>query len=150
MKPQDFINTIASAAQQSQKLNNIPASFTIAEAALESGWGGSVQGMNLFGIKADKSWHGATVDIATHEVIKGKRVAITAKFRKYDSWLDSINDHAKFLLNNKRYKGAFAFKDGINFAKAVAAAGYATDPSYAIKLGQIINGHNLQQYEKVA
>jgi flagellar protein FlgJ len=147
MTPQSFIDTIAPAAKKSAETTNIPASFTIAQAALESGWGNTVQGMNLFGIKADKSWHGETVDIKTHEVVKGVRVAIVAKFRKYDSWLDSINDHARFLLTNPRYHKAFNLTDGIGFTRAVADAGYATDPAYPNKIISIITQHKLLQYD---
>ena len=60
MKPGDFIKAIGPAAQASSQTTHIPASFTIAEGALESGWGASqlaLQGFNLFGVKADSSWH---------------------------------------------------------------------------------------------
>lgn len=143
MTPDEFIATIAAAAQKSAITSKIPASFTVAQAALESGWGGSVKGMNLFGIKADANWHGETIDIATHEVIKGVRVAITAKFRKYNSWLDSITDHAKFLTCNPRYKSAFACIECADFTRAIAAAGYATDPNYASIINGIVVRHNL-------
>lgn len=147
MKPQEFINAIASSAVESFAHTRIPASFTIAQAALESGWGNAVKGMNLFGIKADKSWHGETVDINTHEVVKGKRVAVVAKFRKYNSWLDSINDHARFLTNNQRYRMAFLVSDGISFTKIIAEAGYATDPDYSKKIISIIMAHALLKYD---
>ena len=147
MKPQDFINAIAPSAVKSFAETRIPASFTLAQAALESGWGNSVKGFNLFGIKADKSWHGETIDIPTHEVVKGKRVAITAKFRKYGSWFDSINDHARFLTSNPRYHNAFLVSDGISFTKMIADAGYATDPAYAEKIISIIQSHQLLKYD---
>ena len=61
MKPQDFISLIGVAAKASAKLSSVPASFTVAQAALESAWGESLlarQGQNLFGVKADPSWKG--------------------------------------------------------------------------------------------
>ena len=123
--------------------SRIPASFTIAEAALESGWGAHCPGFNLFGIKADPSWHGPIVTESTDEDGNGKTVTITANFRAYPSWLASLQDHAQFLLTNSRYQPAFAYSTGALFAKAVAAAGYATDPQYAQKIISIINSHNL-------
>lgn len=146
MTPQDFIAAIAPAARQSMAQTNIPASFVVADAALESGWGASQltqQAMNLFGVKADPSWSGPTYAIPTREYLSGAWTMVNALFRKYSDWLGSISDHAAFLMNNPRYAPAFACTDGISFAQAVAAAGYATDPQYAQKLAAIINAHGL-------
>lgn len=146
MNPPDFIRMLAPAAQESQAKTKIPASFTVAEAALESGWGESLlarTGFNLFGVKADKSWHGETLTMRTREVIRGKAVIVDALWRKYPDWLACLEDHAAFLMNNRRYRKAFSFTHGEDFAYAVAAAGYATDPQYATKLISIIRRHNL-------
>lgn len=143
MTPQDFIKAIGPAARSSAAKTKIPASFTVAQAALESSWGARCPGFNLFGIKADPSWKGTTTSQVTHEVVSGKTIAITAKFRAYADWLGSITDHAKFLLTNPRYKPAFQHADGPGFATAVAAAGYATDPDYAAKIISIIKTYGL-------
>ena len=147
MTPQDFINAIAPAAVTSAKATGIPASFTIAEAAVESGWGSHAPGMNLFGIKADKSWTGATTTQQTRECFSGKWVMVEAKFRAYPNWFGSIQDHAKFLQTNPRYHGAFACKDGPGFCREVAKAGYATDPNYAKTINSIIVSHGLTRYD---
>jgi flagellar protein FlgJ len=146
--PAGFIAAVAPAAQVSAASTRIPASFTVAEGALESGWGAHAPGMNLFGIKADPSWHGAITTERTREVINGQSVVVTANFRAYSDWLGSIQDHAAFLMNNPRYKPAFACVDGASFARAVAAAGYATDPDYAAKIISIINAHGLVSLDK--
>ncbi|WP_304991917.1 glycoside hydrolase family 73 protein [Burkholderia plantarii] len=143
MKPDDFIAAIAPAAQASAKVTRIPASFTVAQAALESSWGALAPGHNLFGIKADASWHGPVVMENTHEHLQGRDVAIIDAFRAYPDWLGSIADHAQFLTSNPRYRSAFAYTSGATFAKAIAEAGYATDPNYAAKLISIIKSHNL-------
>ena len=143
MTPDDFINAIAPAAQALAKTTRIPASFTVAQAALESGWGARAPGHNLFGIKADPSWHGPIVVEATHEHVNGRDVATHYSFRAYDDWLGSLEDHAQFLLTNPLYSLAFAYTSGATFARAIAAAGYATDPNYAAKLIAIIKTHNL-------
>lgn len=146
MNPQAFIASISPAAQQSMTQTNIPASFVVADAALESGWGASQltqQAMNLFGVKADPRWTGPTYAIPTREYLNGQWTMVQALFRKYTDWLGSISDHAAFLMDNPRYAPAFACTDGISFATAVAAAGYATDPQYAQKLAAIINAHGL-------
>lgn len=143
MTPDEFIKAISPAAQASAEKTKIPASFTVAEGALESGWGNHAPGMNLFGVKADPAWHGPVTVQRTREVIHGQSVMIEAKFRSYSDWQGCIDDHAAFLLNNPRYKSAFLHNDGPSFARAVAAAGYATDPEYADKICSIIRKHNL-------
>jgi flagellar rod assembly protein/muramidase FlgJ len=146
MTPQAFIAAISPAAQTSAAITNVPAGFVVADAALESGWGSSgltQNAMNLFGVKADSSWAGPTYAIPTREFLNGQWVMVQALFRKYSDWLGSIQDHAAFLINNPRYAPAFQTSDSASFAKAVAAAGYATDPQYAQKIIEIINAHNL-------
>jgi flagellum-specific peptidoglycan hydrolase FlgJ len=146
MRPQDFIDAIAPAAKQSALTTKIPASFSVAEAALESGWGASMlaqQAHNLFGVKADSAWRGPTWTMQTREHLKGQWVMVPAVWRKYSDWLGSITDHAQFLLTNPRYKPAFAHADGEGFAAAVQACGYATDPDYASKIIAIIRAHKL-------
>ncbi len=147
MSPQEFIDKTSLAAQQIEKSTGIFPSFTIAQSALESGWGERAAGNNLFGIKADASWHGPVVAVSTHEFVNGQRVAVTANFRAYPSWGASMADHAKFLCENERYKPAFSCKTCVDFAKAIQAAGYATDPNYASIIDSIVQTHNLEQFD---
>ncbi len=141
--PAGFVAAIAPAAQACAKRTGVPASVTVAQAALESSWGKHAPGMNLFGIKADSSWRGPVTSQVTHEVVNGETITITARFRAYSDWQGSIDDHAAFLTGNPRYRPAFAFKDGPNFARAIAKAGYATDPLYADKLIAIMSTRGL-------
>jgi len=146
MTPQEFINAITPAALTSAKATKVPASFAVAEAALESGWGSSKlaqEGFNLFGVKADPSWTGEVLLMNTREFLNGHWIMLTASWRKYDDWLGAITDHAAFLLNNPRYASAFATTNAIDFVNSVAAAGYATDPSYAEKIISIMQEHQL-------
>ncbi|RKP50499.1 glycoside hydrolase family 73 protein [Trinickia fusca] len=146
MSPQDFIASLAPAARASAENTRIPASFVVAEGALESGWGTSrlaVEGFNLFGVKADASWHGPVLAMPTREYLGGQWVMVPANWRKYGDWLGSITDHASFLLENPRYQPAFACTSGAAFAEAIAKAGYATDPQYAAKIASIIGTHGL-------
>ena len=74
MKPQEFIALIRPAAQASAKKTGVPASFTVAQAALESGWGTSSlarDGKSLFGVKADPAWHGDVMYINTRVFLNG-------------------------------------------------------------------------------
>ena len=88
--------------------------------------------------------------LPTREFIDGKWITINASWRKYTSWLESINDHAKFFAVNPRYRLAMTGKrTGEDFAKQIALAGYATDPRYADKVCQIIRQRKLTQYDQV-
>jgi flagellum-specific peptidoglycan hydrolase FlgJ len=152
MKPADFIAAIAPAAQQLMKTAGIPASVTIAQAALESGWGASglaIQACNLFGVKSSPGWNGPTLDMNTHEVIGGKEITVLAHWRKYPDLATCIADRGAFFHKNPRYAKALACKDCISFAEAIQAAHYSTDPEYAAKLIDLIKQHNLSQFDKV-
>jgi flagellum-specific peptidoglycan hydrolase FlgJ len=147
MTPTDFISAISPAARTSMQSTKIPASFTVADAAIESGWGAHAPGFNLFGVKADPSWSGPVTVQRTREFLNGAWTFVDAKFRAYADWLGSIEDHAQFLLTNLRYKPAFAYSTGTMFAQAVAGAGYATDPAYAQKIISVIKAHSLIQLD---
>jgi flagellum-specific peptidoglycan hydrolase FlgJ len=151
MKPSEFIDELLPSAMASQLQTGIPASFVIAEGALESAWGKSrlaTEGMNLFGVKANHAWRGKTITMNTREHINGEWKIVPAVWRKYENWLGCLKDHAEFFLVNPRYKPALdVAHDAIAFTKAVAAAGYATDPEYANKTITIINAHNLQELD---
>lgn len=150
MKPADFIAMLAPAARASTKITSIPASFTLAQAALESGWGTSktaVNARNLFNIKADKSWTGPWWEMASTEHVGGKDVLEPARWRMYPDWQACLDDRAKFFKANPRYTACFKAVGGEAWARAVAAAGYATDPDYAAKVIATMRSHNLLQYD---
>ena len=142
MTPSDFIEKIRPGADLCEATKGIPSGFTVAQAALESGWGKSflaVKSNNLFGIKADKSWTGPTHEMMTTEYIKGQAVRVSAKWRSYDSWAACLLDHADFFHVNPRYSEALKYPhDPFRFAEEISRAGYATDPRYADKIIGVI------------
>ena len=146
-----FLKELIPQAQKAQKQTGIAASAMMAQAILESDWGRSglaQRAHNLFGIKADSSWRGPTVDYHTYEYEAGVKVRVMAKWRSYSDWESSIEDHAKFLEDNPRYAPALAVKDQPEaFCHQLQACGYATDPNYAALLISIIHGRNLTQYD---
>ena len=109
-------------------------------------------GNNLFGIKADSSWNGDSVNMTTSENYDDK---IVAAFRSYSSIDESIKDHGKFLKENPRYEksGLFSAKHYTSQAQALEDAGYSTvknengEPIYADKLISLIEKYNLMQYD---
>ena len=150
MDARAFIALIGPAAQASAKVTGVPASFTVAQAALESGWVESLlarQGKNPFGVKADPSWRGEVLTFTTREFLRGAWVTVPAYWRKYADWQACIDDHAAFLRQNRRYARCFACTAGAAFARAVALAGYATDPEYGDKIVSIIDQHRLDRLD---
>lgn len=140
MAPKDFYNTYFPYALRSELITGVPALFTLAQAALESGWAANVKGNNFFGIKDTDGINGNEIEFLTTEFNKGKWIKIKQWFRLYKTPAESFTDHGNFLRKNPRYANAFQHKDNsVEFAKAVAAAGYATDPKYADKVITIIN-----------
>lgn len=150
MRPSDFILKLLPAAQACERASGIPTSFTLAQAALESAWGTSTlfnRGMNIFGVKADKSWHGPTQVILTKEFRAGKMVKEPALWRVYSSYEECLLNRVTFFRTNPRYDKCWDETTGEGWAKAVAKAGYATDPDYAKKLIAIMRGRNMSQYD---
>ena len=145
---QAFIDRVGKMAQAES--GGILPSLTIAQAILESGWGRSelAQKANaLFGIKASTGWAGPRVDKKTFEYIDEKRVEVSAAFRAYDSWEESVADHNAHLRGSQRYKAVLGETDYKTACRAVHAAGYATDPEYANNLIRLIERYNLTQWD---
>ena len=130
----------------------VPASVTIAQAILESGWGGSelaTRANNYFGIKcaAVASPHQiGCIDKATWEHLNGNDVTMTASFSRYASMRDSFLDHGLFLTK-PRYAAAFKAATPDEFARRIWQAGYATDPQYPAKLVRLMDQYELRQYD---
>lgn len=146
-----FIEKVGPLAQNDAKTSKVLASLTIAQAILESNNGNStltVQGNALFGIKATTSWRGKVWTGKTIEYYDGNRTSITAGFRAYDSWKESITDHSALLTGLNRYKAVIGEKDYIKACKAIHSAGYATDPQYSTKLIKLIEDNNLTRFDK--
>ncbi len=143
-----FIARVASAAQRFRTTVGLPPSLVTAMAINETGWGSSelsARANNYFGIKAEVG-DGTTGHIVydTHEVIDGHVVLIRAPFRAYASLDESVQDLGAFLHANSRYDGLWAHaEDPRATARALARAGYATDPDWAPKLIALIDSFGL-------
>lgn len=141
---QKFIQDVAKFAQKYMRTTQVPASLTIAQAILESNWGRSgltKQNNNLFGIK------GQGGNFKTKEFINGKWVTVTAGFRKYQTFEGSVKDHNEMLQRMPRYRAVLGERDYKKACEAVWNAGYATDPTYPVKLIGLIERYQLNQYD---
>ena len=151
LPPAKFIALFGPVARESMKQTGVPASVTLAQAILETGWGGSSIGdaKNLFGIKG--TGPAGTTVVHTQECYDGSTyVTIKDGFRKYHTWQQSIDDHAA-LLQTSRYAGALnAYKQNHNadqYAVGIHKAGYATSPTYAQSLQQLMKQYNLYEWD---
>lgn len=149
-KQTEFIEKISTDAQRCQLKMGVKASLTIAQAILESGWGGSElaqKANNYFGIKG--AYNGNSYTIVTKEWSKERGYYdVEAAFRKYTSIRESIYDHAQ-LLQKPRYAKVLDAKDYKEACIEVHKAGYATAPDYAEKLINIIERYGLQKYDTI-
>lgn len=145
--PQEFLRLHRQSAANAAAESGIPATFMVAQAAHESGWGrheiknadGSAS-HNLFGIKAGSGWDGKVARVTTTEVIDGVPRKVVANFRSYPSYEASFRDYARLMKDNPRYAPVVAAgNDARGFAQGLQNAGYATDPDYADKLTRTIN-----------
>ena len=141
---EQYIDEFRYAAMQEMRMYKIPASITLGQGLLESSCGNSrlaAECNNHFGIKCRKEWQGATCiedDDAANEC-----------FRAYRNAMESYRDHSLFLTGSPRYQNLFTL-DILNYkgwAHGLKAAGYATNPQYAVILNGIISKYRLGKYD---
>jgi flagellum-specific peptidoglycan hydrolase FlgJ len=147
-----FLKICIPAALESQRATGVPASITIAQAVLESGWGqtGLAKGANnYFGIKA--AAHVAPdsyITMPTYEVIEGHSVEELAKFARYATVEDGFKAHALLLSQAPRYAPAMGVtQHPAAFAYALQKCGYSTNPQYAVLLMSLVKEFDLTQYD---
>ncbi|MCK9498880.1 MAG: LysM peptidoglycan-binding domain-containing protein [Bacteroidales bacterium] len=141
--PEQYINIYSDLAIKEMKRVGVPASITLSQGMLESGNGNSylaTKGNNHFGIKCHK-WTG--------EKIYADDDAKNECFRKYKNVEQSFIDHSDFLKENSRYHFLFDLDitDYKAWAKGLKQAGYATNPNYANSLINIIERHELFNFD---
>jgi len=139
----DYFDKWAEVAVQQMIQYRIPASITLAQGVLESGAGRSElarKANNHFGIKCN-GWTGRK---SYHDDDERNEC-----FRAYDNAYQSYVDHSVFLTSSQRYRRLFDLKrtDYKGWAKGLKACGYATSPTYATRLIEIIEKYQLHKYD---
>lgn len=140
-----YIKKYAPAATKNMRFFKIPASITLAQGILESGYGEGTLAKNAnnhFGIKCHKDWKGKSIKHDDDEK--------NECFRSYKNPLRSYRDHSLFLVDRDRYSSLFELnrKDYRGWALGLKAAGYATDPKYADKLISLIERFKLTRFDE--
>ncbi|MGX7237981.1 glycoside hydrolase family 73 protein [Enterococcus phoeniculicola] len=150
---EEFIKRLAPHAQELQEGYGILPSIVLGQAILESNWGQSSLASkynNLFGMKSfgDEK----KVNLETKEFINEEWIVIQGDFKVYNSWEDSMDDHTMLFVNGVtwnpgQYEKVLMAKNYKQAAKALQDGGYATDPTYAQKIIEVIETYNLDKYD---
>ncbi|MFB9447108.1 sporangiospore maturation cell wall hydrolase GsmA [Dactylosporangium vinaceum] len=154
MTTAEFIAAAVPGAQRSRREHGVPASVTLAQAILESGWGKSALSTfdrNFFGMKCNGQGlyaNGCRTHDTSECTAAGQCFPTQASFRTYATAADSFRDHGATLASLARYSIAFQYTNDPNrFAAEIHRAGYATDPQYTVKLTNVMAKYNLYQYD---
>ena len=141
---------IIAAACEAQRKWKIPASISLAQWALESGWGRHMPpgSNNPFGMKARAG--DPFVTVRTREQDRdGHDYFIEAAFRNCGSIAEAFDAHGA-LLNKPAYARArAALPDPDRFADALTGV-YASDKRYGKALRAVMHGSNFYQYDGAA
>jgi flagellar protein FlgJ len=141
---QSFAQRLGPLLEEAGRQLGVSPKLLLAHAALETGWGRSVVGNNLFGIKAGASWAGSAVKTMTHEVEAGQTVSREASFRAYPTLDAAVQDFVALISNSPRYRAVIGVgQDAAAYGQGLLAGGYATDTEYARKLEAIANSPNV-------
>lgn len=138
-----YIRQYGALAIDQMNRHRIPASITLSQALLESGAGQSYLARvanNHFGIKVSSGWTGPYV-VRSDDTPNDR-------FRKYNSPHESYEDHSEFL-KKQRYAKLFTYnmRDYKSWAHGLKACGYATSPTYAHSLINIIELYRLHEFD---
>ena len=144
-----FFERYAAAAMEEQRRYGIPASVTLAQMAVESGYGESSlakQDNNYFGIKASLDWIKSGKPWSYHHDDH-----YNDKFCTFGSALESLEYHSKVLMAD-RYKACrqYAPTDHLHWIEGIKKGGYATDPRYVATIEGVIKKYGLEKYDQMA
>jgi flagellum-specific peptidoglycan hydrolase FlgJ len=143
----DYVARFGSIAVAEQQKYGIPASITLAQGLLESGFGKSTMATtinNHFGIKC-----------TPHQRKQKDKCYIFEDDTKYDRFVKFESAWASYrahslILQNERYKHLYDLEstDYEGWALGLQKAGYASDTNYAKKLVRIIELYELYEYDE--
>lgn len=134
-----FSSEVINLAQQTEQKYGVPASVTLAQYALESGYGTSALA------RTANNYFGITGKYNGNYVVRNGR-----NWRSYSSMGESFDDHGR-LLSSGRYanatKGVTTVSGYIDAIAEIYAPASDGNNNYAGKLKQIIQQNNLTQYD---
>lgn len=140
---------------------NLLPSPRIAQACFEPDFGKSelaIYAKNLFGVKNNDQWKGKCYRKGTKECYDGVTLEdVTADFRAYDSWEESITDQGDFLLNRcvttkyhpelKHYAELVGNRSYRDCARILQEKRYGTAPDYGQRVIDYVERYDLTKYD---
>jgi flagellum-specific peptidoglycan hydrolase FlgJ len=123
----DFLGRVYPSAKVLSEQTGIALPFILGHAGHEVDWGKSIQGNNLFNLKADDTW---------------KRPTYTRNdtaYRSYPSYAESMKDYLAHLEGNPRYGKLFEPVTRGSLDRLIDAlqySGYSNDPDYGARILQ--------------
>ena len=124
-----FFNQILKPVISGASTSQVLPSVTLAQAAVESGWGKSKHAVtlnNLFGVRSGTGW------------------------KSYDSWQSSINGYDNLMGSSNNYAKIRQAKDYASATNALGQTNYCTSPSapeYAKSIRAAIEANGLSAYD---
>ena len=151
MTKNEFISSVAGYVQKYEAAYGILVhSPVIAQAVLESGWGGSKLSSryhNYFGLKCGSRWTGKSVNMKTQEEYTlGTLTTISDNFRVYDSMEEGIKGYFEFI-QLPHYWNLKGITDPEKYLETIRADGYATSSSYVENCMKLIRQYGLTKYD---
>ena len=144
-----FPDTVRTLAKEVEAKYKVPVAVTLAQWALESGFGKRNLGAsNYFGhtFAAVKEYMSVKKFVLRRDKISVAGILIDGperKFASYQNIADCFTTHGKYLSQCVIYRAAFFTGTPENFARVIAMR-YAQDPNYAVKLITIMRRYNLE------
>lgn len=156
-----FLDTLGPMCTTDMRENHILASFTMAQAIWESGWGTSTlakEANALFGVRATANWDGMVYD-RNEKVLYGSWDGLVATkgstyvsnnkrsfWRAYESWQESVFDRSTLFNTSSIYENLRGNYDYKSCAKLVVEDGYCSDEGYTDNIIFLIEKYNLSRY----
>lgn len=135
-----LLSSACSAAIAAEQQTKLPRQITLAQWALESGWGQHQPSNNCFGIKDYPGSFGSQ-QLFTTEYFGGIAKKVPQWFARFATLSDCFVKHAQLITGSTRYSIPwvnFLANGDVNQLIDGIAPIYATDPDYALKLHSII------------
>lgn len=144
-------STVIAAARAAMARRHVPASVSLAQWAIESGWGAHAPGNNPFGMKPRKGKSDPCQNLKTLEWDKTAKAYVSCMqpFRTFPSIADAFLAHAELIATAPVYAEAMAALPNRDLFIDRMAAHYATDPLYAGKVKGLIKSTGLAQYDQL-
>ena len=139
---------VIAAAQNMQRRWGIPTSVSLAQWAIESGWGERMpkDRNNPFGVKAIKGQPSVSASTTEYDA-KGRLRKLAQPFRKFASLDDAWEGRSKMLATSKLYaKAQPHLHDPDAFVEAIAPIYAPNNPIYAKTIKGMMRNNHLYQF----